>query len=115
MNALLELQNRIGSFVAGRIPLEDFESLFLDSLWEVERSSDRIAQAGFHKIEGLLAEASHAHWSEDDIRKELANTLRTFVNEFSVPQFVRPVLDVLKPWKRTDSANRSFGVSALIS
>ena len=78
MNALTELQDRIGLFVASHISREEFESWFLDSLWDVERLSDRIVQAGFHKIEGLLAEASHAHWSEDTIRKELANGVRPF-------------------------------------
>ena len=57
---------------------EDFESWFLDCLWDVERSSDSKAQDGFHKVEGLLAEASHAHWSLDAIRKELVNALRPF-------------------------------------
>jgi hypothetical protein len=32
---------------------------------------------------GLLAEASHAHWAEGELREELLNAIRPFVQRFA--------------------------------
>jgi hypothetical protein len=36
------------------------------------------------QLVGLLAEASHAHWSKDEIREELENTMRPFAFVFHI-------------------------------
>jgi uncharacterized membrane-anchored protein YjiN (DUF445 family) len=42
--------------------------------------ADVAAEQLADKIEGLLAEASHSHWTEHDIREELANAIRPAVS-----------------------------------
>lgn len=109
MNTLTELRDRIGLFQAGHISREGFEGWFLDSLWDVERSSDRITRAGFHQIEGLLAEASHAHWSEAIIRKELANAAASFAH-WPVSRWTSliPASSPAEPESQTNAKNVDF-------
>ena len=109
MNTLTELQDRIGLFEAGHISREGFENWFLDSLWDVEVSSDRTTQAGFHKIEGLLAEASHAHWSEATIRNELANAALAFADwPVSRWKSLVPPSSPAEPESQTNAKNVDF-------
>ena len=85
MNVLMELQRRVSLFAAGHVSLEDFEAWFLGALWDVERSPNIRAKSEFHNIEGLLAEASHAHWTIEGIRKELENAVRAFARTATAP------------------------------
>jgi len=80
MNAMRDLYDRIALFGAGRLSKKQLEDWFFESLWDAEDSSDDPAQAlVFRRLEGILAEASHSHWSDDCLAAELVNTVRPFV------------------------------------
>ncbi|MGA2275096.1 MAG: hypothetical protein ABSH00_16190 [Bryobacteraceae bacterium] len=67
-----ELQKLVLDYLDHMIELGDLEGPLLDL--DVSRES-----ALSRKLVGLLAEASHAHWTEDEIRQELAGAVFPFL------------------------------------
>jgi hypothetical protein len=71
-----EIRDVTSQYASGQIDARRFQDWFLRvSLGNWENSEARELS---NSIEGLLAEASHAGWSEVDIREELANAMRHF-------------------------------------
>jgi hypothetical protein len=71
-----ELRDRVESFLKGNDSFRAFEDWFVDFSWDIEESHERGAIALAHQVQGLMAEASHAKWSDVGLREELANVLR---------------------------------------
>jgi hypothetical protein len=67
-----ELQKLVLDYLDHMIALGDLEGPLLDL--DIPRES-----ALSRKLVGLLAEASHAHWTEDGIRQELASAVFPFL------------------------------------
>jgi len=68
----LELQRLVLDYLDHMIELGDLEGPLLDL--DAPQESDLSRQ-----MVGLLAEASHAHWTEDEIRQELARAVYPFL------------------------------------
>ncbi|MGB7760375.1 MAG: hypothetical protein WBL61_11130 [Bryobacteraceae bacterium] len=67
-----DLEGLALDYLDNLIGLEDLEGPLLD----LEPPQEN-ALSG--KLVGLLAEASHAHWTEDEIRQELASAVYPFL------------------------------------
>jgi hypothetical protein len=66
-----ELVNRVDQYLGNDSSLGEFEAWFYDLAFDIERRwSGRVVDIA-HQIEGILAEASSAGWSEAEIRSEL--------------------------------------------
>ena len=63
-----EIRQLVEDYRAHVIAIDRLESKLLDLDVSEETNLSR-------RLVGLLAEASHAHWSEEDIRQELENAL----------------------------------------
>jgi hypothetical protein len=66
-----EVWQLVEDYRKNAISLDLLESRLLDL--DISEETDLSRQ-----LVGLLAEASHAHWSKDDIRQELENAVRPF-------------------------------------
>ena len=66
-----EIRQLVRDYRAHLVSLDRLESRLLDIDIPEETDLSR-------RLVGLLAEASHAHWPEEDIREELGNALRPF-------------------------------------
>jgi len=64
-----EIRQLVENYIASMIALDLLESKLLDLDISEETDLSR-------RLVGLLAEASHAHWSEEDVRRELENALQ---------------------------------------
>lgn len=76
MPTVLEIRKLVDRFASGELDLDTFQNRFAEiSVGKFQAvDSERLS----NKIEGLLAESSHAKWLEDDLRAELANAVRPF-------------------------------------
>lgn len=71
-----ELENQIRQALSdcatGKLSLDEFRKWFVPVAWNIEQSNDVATIDLAHRIDGILAEASSANWSDDDLREELA-------------------------------------------
>ena len=72
-----EIRQLVRDYREHLIPLDRLESRLLDI--DIPEETDLSRQ-----LVGLLAEASHAHWPEEDIRMELASAVGPFAKSVSV-------------------------------
>jgi hypothetical protein len=77
MSSVSELRNMVGQYVLGEIDSTSFQEWFVTA--SLGGFSEVEGTALANRIEGLLAEGSHASWPEPDIREELANAIHPFV------------------------------------
>ena len=78
MDVRTQLIEKIRNLALNHLSTAEFEDWFFPTLWDAEESGGVVPLAGFHKIEGILAEASHAHWSAESLRRALAAAIRAF-------------------------------------
>jgi len=70
-----EIRSKLSNYLDGKISLRAFRDWFAPVAWLIENSQDSLAIELAYSIEGVLAECTSAHWSEQDLRDELANTI----------------------------------------
>jgi len=75
MDPIALLQDRIEAFETSKISREAFERWFVDFWCNTESSASQKVAAAFRKVEGILAESSHAQWGLAELREELANAV----------------------------------------
>jgi len=66
-----EIRTKMYEYLAGAIPLSQFQDWFVRATWDVERSGDPDTAELAHEIHLLLSEFSNGDWTE----KELHDTL----------------------------------------
>ena len=71
----LQIRNEVSRYLSHTIVLDKFYDWFVPRSWDIERSGNVLAIALAHRIDGLLAEASSAQWSEEELRQELARAV----------------------------------------
>jgi hypothetical protein len=98
-----EIRQLVDDYVAQAIPLDDVESRLLDIDLHEETELSR-------KLVGLLAEASHAHWSEQDIRQELEIAARPFAPQW---ENVSPGLFLVRQ-KEPENRNVASGKTEVV-
>lgn len=59
-----------------RMSLDDFRAWFVPRSLNIEECGEPAAIELAHRIDGILAEASSAGWSDDELREELSQPLR---------------------------------------
>ncbi len=85
MDAIAELRRQLWTS-----PRVDFENWFVEFWWDAESSVDEGTAKIFHRIEGLIAEASHAGWTDAELREELDNASRHFAQSARLISAQRP-------------------------
>jgi len=80
MIAESEIREQLARFLAGEIPLDEFEDWFVQRSWDAHLDSEQSAQKLAYAVELRLAEHSSGHLSEQELRQEL----RPFVQQYSV-------------------------------
>lgn len=75
-----EIRERLASYLAGEISLEDFEDWFVSASWNVSQSKNQAAINMVYEIELWLSEYSDGFRSKDELR----NLLRPFVEKYNV-------------------------------
>ncbi|MDQ6701241.1 MAG: hypothetical protein M3Z36_13760, partial [Acidobacteriota bacterium] len=117
MISATQIRNRLAKWLNGEISLREFEEWFVPASWDSHKANDTEAESLVDEIELNLSEYTDRTITyrelKDRLQSELVNTTRPFGKEGLVPQFARPMLNLLT-WKRTDSANRLFVVSVPI-
>jgi hypothetical protein len=67
-----QIRQALWKYAEGKISLDDFRAWFVPISWNIEESHEPQAIQLTHQIDGILAEASSADWSESDIYEELS-------------------------------------------
>ena len=65
------LHDRVSQFLAGELPLDDFEDWLSSESWNMHRRASVTAQRLASEIELRLAEHGAGHLSDDVLRNEL--------------------------------------------
>jgi hypothetical protein len=65
--------------IEGNSSLEQFREWFVPVSLDIETSANQSAIALAHRIDGILAEAASAKWSDSEIVDELARIVSPFV------------------------------------
>ena len=79
-NLDLVIRDKLASYLAGEISLEEFEDWFVPASWNVAQVNNQNAVNLVYEIELWLSEFSDGHWSED----ELKNNLCPLVTDYKV-------------------------------
>jgi hypothetical protein len=69
----IQILGELRKCVDRRLSMDEFRAWFVPLSLEIERSGQPPAIELAHRLDGILAEASSANWSEDDLRQELAD------------------------------------------
>jgi hypothetical protein len=80
----------LSRYLDGATDLATFEDAFAPISCEVERSGEPDAISLANTVEGLLAEASSAEWTEYELREELSQLNRPFVLPIQAGLSLRP-------------------------
>jgi hypothetical protein len=91
MPSLMEdrIRDHIVRCVAEQDSLDLFRQWFVPVSWDIEKTADVDAIALAYRVDGLLAEASSAAWTDEQLRHELANSIRPLVQ--------LPMIQIEKP------------------
>ena len=68
-----QIRKALGECANGRMSLDEFRARFVPLSSNIEESGEPQAIELAHHIDGILAEASSAGWSEDELHEELAS------------------------------------------
>jgi hypothetical protein len=75
----MDLENQIRKalweYASSRVSLDEFRSRFVPISWDIEKSQDPAAIKLAHHIDGILAEASTAGWTEEQLHEELRGSV----------------------------------------
>jgi len=77
MLSLLDIQDRLLPFLAGRVSLDDFEDWLVQNTWDIHRHGSGPAQELAYAIELRLAEYSSGHLSYEELHRELCGLVET--------------------------------------
>jgi hypothetical protein len=86
------IRDHIVRCVAEQDSLDLFRQWFVPVSWDIEKTADVDAIALAYRVDGLLAEASSAAWTDEQLRYELANSVRPFEQ--------LPTIEIGKPASR---------------
>jgi hypothetical protein len=56
----------------------EFQDWYAPLSWNIEATRDEQTISIVHEIDGVFGEASSAEWAEEELREELARTIRPF-------------------------------------
>jgi hypothetical protein len=82
MNEPLEIQiaNHLADFLTGKRSLQEFREWFVPLSIVIEDSKNQPAIELAYRIDGILAEASSAGWSDAGLREELARVASPLIS-----------------------------------
>jgi hypothetical protein len=82
VNEPLEIQiaNHLAGFLTAKWSLQEFREWFVPLSIVIEDSKNQAAIELAYRIDGILAEASSARWSDADLREELARVASPLVS-----------------------------------
>ncbi|MGA3190079.1 MAG: hypothetical protein ABSF22_23475 [Bryobacteraceae bacterium] len=72
----LQILVELGKCVDQRVSLDTFRQWLVPRSFDIEQSGQADAIELVHHIDGILAEASSAGWSDADLRDEMAKVVR---------------------------------------
>ncbi len=79
-----EIRDRLASYLANEIPVEEFEDWVAQNTWNIHRAGDQNAERLAYAIEAKLAEFSGSHIEESSLRAELAPLATHYIPELAV-------------------------------
>jgi len=71
-----DIRQRITDYLTGTLSVQDLNKWVGEVTWDVQNSGDTEAERLTGKVELWLAELSHGHLSEDELKRELYHLLR---------------------------------------
>jgi len=75
----LEIQQRLSSYLEGRLERYELEDWLIPTLWDLAESDDDPARQLAGRIENLISENSRGDRSPESLREELTQIARPFV------------------------------------
>ena len=77
------LRSELFRYATGAISLDEFQDWFVPLYWTIHDAHNPEAEALANQIQGMLSEASTAHWPEAELRRRLLTLARTHAVETS--------------------------------
>ena len=71
------IRKELVRYLARRISIRCFQERFAALSWNIEGTGEAGAIELAHEVEGLLAEATSAEWTEDELREEMEGIARS--------------------------------------
>jgi len=90
-----QIRKALWEYASNCVSLYEFRSRFVPLSWDIEASHDPAAIKLAHHIDGILAEASTAGWTEEQLHEELRGSVAAMPfaedvvgdpSPFSIPQ-----------------------------
>ena len=79
MIAESEIRGWLARYLAGEIPLEEFEDWLVQQIWNMQEGSPEAAQKLASAIELRLAEHSSGHLTEEELQREFRSFVTSYV------------------------------------
>jgi hypothetical protein len=79
-----EIRDRLASYLAKEIPVEEFEDWIAQNTWNIHQSGDASAESLAYTIEAKLAEFSGGHIEESALRDELSPLVTVYTPDLHV-------------------------------
>ena len=79
-----EIRERLASYLANEIPVEDFEDFVAQRTWNIHQSGEEHAKSLAYAIEAKLGEYSGGHINEQTLRNELSPFVTDYTPELMV-------------------------------
>jgi len=73
MTTAAQIRERLNTFLAGDLSQDEFEDWFAVYSWNVHGTRDHNTEELVGAVELAFAEYSNGHFSDDDLRRELAS------------------------------------------
>jgi len=67
-----KIRDQVRRYLGRDISLNDFQDWFIPAAWSLEETENALAADLANEIELRLAEFTNGHWTEDELRSQLA-------------------------------------------
>ena len=104
----IEIREKLASYLADEISLEEFEDWFVPASWNVLNRESKIAIDLVYDIELLLAEYSKDCWDEHELREQFLPLVQEYRVDIGYNYFI--AIDSIAKVEQYPLLSASFGI-----
>ena len=104
----IEIREKLASYLADEISLEEFEDWFVPASWNVLHRESKIAIDLVYDIELLLAEYSKDCWNEHELREQFLPLVQEYRVDIGYNHFI--AIDSIAKVEQYPLLSASFGI-----
>lgn len=81
----LEIRKELVRYLSGKISLQDFQTWFIPTIWNIDKTKNQTTEALAYEIMLRLAEFSNGDWTEDDLKLKFSSLAGASPQDLSAP------------------------------